>query len=273
MRILGNKIGYKYIIIIGLFCTRGLGMKKKVLVFTMIFVFVLGGFSSEVFAITKEEGRTLNELGYYKKEFRDESLNTRGAILRFQSSHNLIVDGIFGENSRKAFEKELEKGEKGVDIIKSPPTKGRWIAINKTNRTLTLYEGKEVLKKYPIAQGKKPNYTPEGKFKVANKIVKPAWGGAGYAKPVKGGAPNNPLGSRWLGISYKGGGKYGIHGNNSPKSIGTNASLGCIRMFNSDVEELFNEVKVGIPVWIGTDAKLKSWGVNQTQGVQELASK
>jgi lipoprotein-anchoring transpeptidase ErfK/SrfK len=52
----------------------------------------------------------------------------------------------------------------------------------------------------------------------------------------------NPLGTRWIGISKKG---YGIHGTNSPKSIGRAASLGCIRLRNEDVEELFEMVSVG----------------------------
>jgi lipoprotein-anchoring transpeptidase ErfK/SrfK len=52
----------------------------------------------------------------------------------------------------------------------------------------------------------------------------------------------NPLGTRWLGLSRKG---YGIHGTNAPKSIGKAASHGCIRLRNSDIEELFDLVSVG----------------------------
>jgi len=43
---------------------------------------------------------------------------------------------------------------------------------------------------------------------------------------------------------------YGIHGTNNPASIGTAASNGCIRMYNEDVNELFNLVSVGTPVTI-----------------------
>jgi lipoprotein-anchoring transpeptidase ErfK/SrfK len=59
--------------------------------------------------------------------------------------------------------------------------------------------------------------------------------------------PSNPLGTRWLGLSVKG---FGIHGTNVPQSIGKNASHGCIRMRNSDVEELFELVQVGDAVEI-----------------------
>ena len=53
---------------------------------------------------------------------------------------------------------------------------------------------------------------------------------------------NNPLGTRWLGLNLKG---YGIHGTNRPDSIGRNASHGCIRMRNREIEELFRMVAIG----------------------------
>lgn len=212
----------------------------------------------------------LKELNYYKEDYQDQDINMRNAVLRFQSNHNLTVDGSFGNNSYKALQKRL-KDENFVftDIIGTPPTESKWIAINKTKRILTLYEGEEVIKKYPIAQGKHHSYTPEGKFRIANKFINPRWGGAGIANPVAGGTSNNPLGYRWMGVSYKGGGSIGIHGNSSPTSIGTNVSLGCIRMINSDVEELFELVELNIPVWIGSHGKLQEWGVDNKSYVDE----
>jgi len=62
--------------------------------------------------------------------------------------------------------------------------------------------------------------------------------------------PANPLGTRWMGLGYKG---YGIHGTNRPHSIGKAASHGCIRMRNHDVEELFELVQVGDPVDLVTE--------------------
>ncbi|SDK77202.1 L,D-transpeptidase family protein [Natronincola ferrireducens] len=205
----------------------------------------------------------LRELGYYKEDHASKDINMRNAVLRFQSEHNLVVDGSFGPRSTKALQERLQDKEfRHSDVITNTPTDKHWIAINKTKRILTLYYGNEVIKKYPIAQGKHPSATPEGKFTIVNKLVNPAWGGAGISAPVAGGSPQNPLGYRWMGISHKGGGSYGIHGNNSPTSIGTNVSLGCVRMINSDVEELYELVNTKTPVWIGTDEKLKQWGVH-----------
>ena len=53
---------------------------------------------------------------------------------------------------------------------------------------------------------------------------------------------DNPVGTRWIGLSQKG---YGIHGTNAPRSIGHAASHGCIRLRNRDVEKLFTMLQVG----------------------------
>ncbi|WP_051569210.1 L,D-transpeptidase family protein [Alkaliphilus transvaalensis] len=212
---------------------------------------------------------TLKELGYYRRDHKDEETNYRDSVLRFQSDHNLTVDGIFGSKSTEALYRRLQdENYQYPDKIQNPPSDGLWIVVNKTKRILTLYKGDEVIKKYPIAQGKSPSLTPEGKFTIVTKSINPAWGGAGIAAPVAGGAPNNPLGRRWLGLSHGGGGRYGIHGNSSPRSIGTDASLGCVRMINSDVEALYDLIPLRTIAWIGTEKQLQEWGVNQISYIE-----
>lgn len=206
----------------------------------------------------------LKKLNYYKKNGNDEKLSARDAILRFQSDHNMVVDGVWDDECAAVLVKRLEdESFKHNDQITKTPSNEKWIVVNKSKRILTLYKGKEVIKKYPLAIGNPPSLTPSGQFKIANKVVEPAWGGGGYAKPVAGGSPNNPLGHRWMGLSIGNGNSYGIHGNNKPYSIGTNASHGCIRMINSDVEELFEIVPISTIVWIGTDSELEKLGVTQ----------
>ena len=75
-----------------------------------------------------------------------------------------------------------------------------------------------------------------------------------YTGNIPGGDPRNPLGSRWLGINANGtrGTTYAIHGNNNPDSIGGYVSSGCVRMHDSEVEWLFNQVPVNTPVIITT---------------------
>jgi lipoprotein-anchoring transpeptidase ErfK/SrfK len=65
------------------------------------------------------------------------------------------------------------------------------------------------------------------------------------------GGPDNPLGARALYIYQDGKDTYyRIHGTNNPSSIGRAMSMGCIRMLNEHVEELYARVRVGTPVVI-----------------------
>lgn len=207
----------------------------------------------------------LISMGYYKYEYKDNNINLRNAVLRFQSDCNLHADGIQGPQFKSAMIKRLMLGSsyRPPDIVAKAPTNGYWITINLTKRILTLYRGKAVVKKYPVAIGKKSYKTPHGKFYVYLKRKNPYWTGGRHAKPVAGGSPENPLGKRWIGLSPGKGNYYGIHGNNSPYSIGRAVSKGCIRMINSDVHALYDIVPLKTPVWIGEDATLRKWGVTQ----------
>ncbi len=119
----------------------------------------------------------------------------------------------------------------------------RRIMVSIPDRKLLLLDGSRVLRIYDVAVGKPSTPSPEGVFEVINRVPDPTWF-AGPDGPVAPGK-NNPLGSRWIGLSKKG---YGIHGTNAPRSIGKAASHGCIRMRKQDVEELFELIGVGATV-------------------------
>lgn len=105
------------------------------------------------------------------------------------------------------------------------------IRISIRAKTLGLYRSGKLVKTYPVATGKSTTPTPTGTFTIVNKQVN----------------PGGPFGTRWMGLSKP---HYGIHGTNTPPSIGTAASNGCIRMYNNDVNELFNQIPVGTVVRI-----------------------
>lgn len=142
------------------------------------------------------------------------------------------------------------------------------IEVNKTTNYLYLYENGKVVKTYRVATGKTPALTPEGTFPVVVKIVNPSW------KNIPPG-PNNPVGPRWNGLSVNGdnGRSYGIHGTNTPSSIGTHASHGCIRMLNSQVIDLFNRIYEGIPVWIHTGTSNGKWRGDSRVGLHPASGK
>lgn len=118
------------------------------------------------------------------------------------------------------------------------------IRINIPEYRLELYNGPEHFKSYPVAIGRTETPSPVGSFFITVKVVNPTWYPPDHRTPVPPG-PKNPLGKYWLGLSQKG---YGIHGNSEPGSIGTPVSLGCFRMRNQDIAEVFGLVSVGTPV-------------------------
>lgn len=124
------------------------------------------------------------------------------------------------------------------------PVHARQIIISITDRRLALVEDGKLVKSYPIAVGAQVSPSPDGEYTIINHAVDPVYRHKG--KEIQPG-DGNPLGSRWMGLSLKG---YGIHGTNVPRSIGKAASHGCFRMAKSDVQDLYNRVKVGDTVII-----------------------
>lgn len=118
----------------------------------------------------------------------------------------------------------------------------RRIVISIPDRKLVLLEGDRAIKIYDVAVGKPATPTPQGEFRIINRIPNPTWYWPGK---VVGPGKDNPLGSRWMGLNAPG---FGIHGTNAPQSIGKAASHGCIRMRKRDLEELFELVDVGVTV-------------------------
>jgi lipoprotein-anchoring transpeptidase ErfK/SrfK len=115
----------------------------------------------------------------------------------------------------------------------------RRIVVSIPDRKLAVLESGKVVRVFPTAVGKPSTPSPSGAYKIVQRLTDPTWY---YEGKVVGPGKANPLGTRWLGLSVSG---YGIHGTNSPSSIGHNVSHGCIRMKNRDVEELFEMMSVG----------------------------
>ena len=115
----------------------------------------------------------------------------------------------------------------------------RLILVSIPDRKLAVIEDGAVLKIFPVAVGRSFSPSPEGTFIVKTRLENPTYYHKGVVIPP---GPENPLGSRWMGLSEKG---YGIHGTNVPNSIGKAASHGCIRLGRHDLEELFRMVRLG----------------------------
>jgi lipoprotein-anchoring transpeptidase ErfK/SrfK len=115
----------------------------------------------------------------------------------------------------------------------------RRIVVSIADRKLALIENDRIVSVYPIAVGAPVSPSPVGTFSIVNRVSNPTYYKRGT---IVGPGAANPVGTRWIGLSAKG---YGIHGTDSPGSIGHAKSHGCIRMRNHDVERLFERVRPG----------------------------
>ncbi len=120
----------------------------------------------------------------------------------------------------------------------------RRLVVSLPDRKLALIKNGQLVKIYHVAVGKASTPSPTGEFKIVNRVTNPTYYHKGQVIPA---GKNNPVGTRWMGLSAK---SYGIHGTNQPSSIGKAASTGCIRMSQRDLEELFTLVEVGDAVEI-----------------------
>ena len=122
------------------------------------------------------------------------------------------------------------------------------IVLNIPEYTLRLIEGNSILKEYDVAIGTAEDQTPVGDFAVSFKEVNPTWyPGSKVADrtPVPPG-PENPLGRRWIEFAPA----YGMHGTHKLWTVEYPISRGCVRMYNPDVEELYELVEIGTPVTV-----------------------
>jgi lipoprotein-anchoring transpeptidase ErfK/SrfK len=134
----------------------------------------------------------------------------------------------------------IRKGEK-LQIL---PGNFR-VLVDKSDYTLTvLYDGKFFVR-FLVGTGK-DDKTPEGKFKIVDKIEKPDWWRPD-GKKIDYGDKENLLGTHWLALDAR---SYGIHGTWEPETIGKPLSAGCVRMRNEEVGLLFDLLPVGTPVEI-----------------------
>ena len=124
------------------------------------------------------------------------------------------------------------------------PSSRRQIIISIPDRQLAVIDHGQVLKTYPIAVGARGTPSPDGDFVIINHAKDPIYRGSDTEIPP---GKDNPLGSRWMGLSLKG---YGIHGTNVQSSVGKALSHGCFRMRKQDVEELYTLVQVGDTVMV-----------------------
>jgi hypothetical protein len=138
----------------------------------------------------------------------------------------------------------------GDEVASTYPS---YLTLDRSTFTLRLWKDLKLAKTYTVAVGMEGLETPEGLYHIQEKEENPtwhvpdsAWAGdlAGQVIPP---GPSNPIKARWMAI-FEG---AGIHGTEETWSLGHAASHGCVRMAIPDVEELYDQVEVGTPIFIG----------------------
>lgn len=117
---------------------------------------------------------------------------------------------------------------------------------------------------YPVALGRVGAEMPDVDYYVDRTALWPAWHPTASMResnpnlPARmEGGPGNPLGAAALYLSDENGYTlFRIHGNNDPDSIGTNASAGCVRMYNDEVTDLERRVNALIDAGVYIDVEL-----------------
>ena len=126
------------------------------------------------------------------------------------------------------------------------------IIVRTSERRLYLVLGGGRALRYKVGVGRAGKQWL-GSSVINGKHLRPHWAPPAAIKRERPNTPDiilsgsraNPMGAAALTLS---GGEYAIHGTNRPNSIGGFVSYGCIRMYNEDIIDLYDRVKVGTPV-------------------------
>ena len=126
------------------------------------------------------------------------------------------------------------------------------VVLDLSRREISVVSGARRLCPWPVAIGDPSTPTPLGEFAILTKKVNPVYvtHKNGQRRELVG--PSSPIGDRYLAFHRNGRGEFGIHGTPWPHWVRTRAavSLGCVRMLNDHVRQLFEVVDVGTTVEI-----------------------
>jgi lipoprotein-anchoring transpeptidase ErfK/SrfK len=124
------------------------------------------------------------------------------------------------------------------------------IIIEAGERHLYLVESETRALRYGIGVGRQ-GFAAAGLLRITRKAEWPDWIAPAdvialqpYLPRVMAGGPGNPLGARAMDL----GNLYRIHGTNAPETIGQVLLIGCFRLVNDDVIDIYDRVAVGTRV-------------------------
>jgi len=157
-----------------------------------------------------------------------------------------------------------------VALARVPSTlrsqEGLHLVLDRQTRQLMVFDGGRLMHRFPAAVGTEGWETPAGTHQVLEKVARPVWQHPGNGSHVPPG-PANPLGSRWIGfyrdctpkqnawdgeryLTVNGCTVAGFHGTPHRWTVGRAVSHGCVRLFEENVQKVFDLVEVGTLVTV-----------------------
>ncbi len=169
------------------------------------------------------------------------------SLARITSRQSLTVDWrLIQRINRISDPSRIRVGQK-LKLVRGPIH----AVVHKSEYRLDLFAGPPgassqwmYLCSFPVGLGESDS-TPVGEFVVRSdsKLINPVWRNPRTGEFFAADDPKNPIGERWVGIEGIGQSAnlegYGIHGTIDSSSIGSDASMGCVRMNDSDVQIVY----------------------------------
>ena len=198
----------------------------------------------------------------------DEDVNTNFALTPASAEEKSKMKGLYYQDIKEMLgerfhmdvryldklnkNKTYQAGETITVLNTRSPLKERItrVVASKADKTLYAYNGDKLVATYPTTVGSDSTPSPQGTFKIVNKVKLPwykATVGEGAQKKVHmlPPGPNSPVGVVWMGLSKP---SYGLHGSPKPEGISRQASAGCVRLTNWDVLEVYANIENGATV-------------------------
>lgn len=204
----------------------------------------LGVAEPELFHLRAELTRLGNETVFSARAFENDPFISRyvvkpGDTLGKIAKANQVSADLLAAVNNIADKNRIRAGQV-IKVVKGPFR----AVVEKEAYSLDVYLGNTFLKHFKVGLGADGS-TPTGEWRVGTKLRNPTYYPPRGGRIVAADDPENPLGEHWIGLVGVGGEaagqeRYGIHGTIDPESVGQNISLGCIRLYNEDVELLYS---------------------------------
>lgn len=176
-----------------------------------------------------------------------------GRKLRDNLLEQELEDAVLDANAPHKVIARVHSTEPNVTTKEVASEFPAYLTLDRSSYTLRLWKDLKLAETYTVAVGQEGLETPAGLYHIQEKQENPSWHvpesswAGSLAGQVIPPGPSNPIKARWMGI-FEG---AGIHGTEETGSLGTSASHGCVRMAIPEVEELYDQVDVGTPIYIG----------------------